>query len=391
MARRTAARIPTSALAAPLSVLALLVAGCGGSDVPSGAVAKVGGTVITKAEFQHWLDVTARQTASPSDPAPVAVPDPPDYRGCGAALARQAAADGEVTPAPDAMKSSCQRQYETLLPNVMTFLLNAHWVRREARARGVVADPAAIRLKLEGEIQRSFGSRGDFDRFAKRVGLRLRDVTYEAKIEVLADQIQSAVERSVRISNADVAAYYSAHARRFNVPERRDLLEVMARTQADARRAVTALLRGARWSAVARAYSIDADSRSHGGRLAAVARGELDTAFGSAAFAAPSGRLEGPVKTQFGYAVFKVTRVAASSRESLQQARGAVVKLLRGERQQTALKDFMRQYTQKYRGQTSCAKDFAVVAYCKNGRGSAKTAVPSGAIPGSMQAPPGTR
>src|SRR5438105_2155214 len=104
---------------------AAAIAACG-SDVPAGSVAKVGGTVITKQEFQKWLH-TASAGASQGGGSAV-TPDPPDFTSCVAARKRtpQPGAAGKQTDA--ALKKQCKQDYDRLKGEVMQFLIQAQWV-----------------------------------------------------------------------------------------------------------------------------------------------------------------------------------------------------------------------------------------------------------------------
>ena len=63
---------------------------------------------------------------------------------------------------------------------------------------------------------------------------------------------------------------------------------------------------GKSFKEVAKKYSIDEASKSQGGKLPAVAKGQQEKALDEAVFKAKKGELTGPVKTQFGYYVFEV-------------------------------------------------------------------------------------
>src|SRR5437764_14200208 len=96
-----------------LGALALVVAGCGDS-VPSNGVAKVGDTVITKAEFNHWLNAFAHQQAAAAPGTPVVAPDPPNFTNCIAAKQKQPLPKGTPAPRPADLKNQCQQEYAGL-------------------------------------------------------------------------------------------------------------------------------------------------------------------------------------------------------------------------------------------------------------------------------------
>ncbi len=68
-----------------LFVAAALAAGCGES-IPGNSVATVDGQNITRSDFDHWMTVFAKSTASQQQQGGSAgtatVPDPPDYAKC---------------------------------------------------------------------------------------------------------------------------------------------------------------------------------------------------------------------------------------------------------------------------------------------------------------------
>ena len=116
--------------------------------------------------------------------------------------------------------------------------------------------------------------------------------------------------------------------------------------------------------------------------LLAVAKGQQEKALDNAVFKAKKGQLVGPVKTQFGYYVFKVQKVTPASQQSLKQAQQTIKQLLASQNQQKALNSFVKDFQKKWKGQTNCRKGF-VIALCKNApkpKTGTQTA-PPGAVP----------
>ena len=95
-----------------------------------------------------------------------------------------------------------------------------------------------------------------------------------------------------------------------------------------------------------------------------MAKGQQEKALDEAVFAAEKGELEGPVKTQFGWYVFEVTKITPASQQSLEEAKETIKNLLRSQRQQKALDDFIKDFREDYKDDTNCADDY-VVAECK--------------------------
>jgi foldase protein PrsA len=161
---------------------------------------------------------------------------------------------------------------------------------------------------------------------------------------------------------------------------------VLTKTKAKADQAMSALQGGQSFKSVAKKFSIDQASKNQGGRLLAVAKGQQEKALDDAVFKAPKNKLEGPVKTQFGYYVFKVTKVTPASQQTLTQATPTIKQLLQSQNQQKALDDFVKDFQKRWKDKTDCRTGF-VTQDCKN---APKAKTTSTVAPSSTQqnAPP---
>ncbi|HEY7632941.1 MAG TPA: peptidylprolyl isomerase, partial [Thermoleophilaceae bacterium] len=178
--------------------------------------------------------------------------------------------------------------------------------------------------------------------------------------------------------------------KRFAQPETRDLLVVLNPKKAKAAAALKAIKGGQSWKSVAKKYSTDDASKAQGGKLPNVTQGQQEKGFDTAIFSAPKAKVQGPVKTQFGYYVFKVTKVTPASQQTEQQAHDTIVSLLRSQQEQNAINAFVKDYQKRYKDKTKCAKDY-VIDSCKNApKTKTGTAPVSGAAPQQTPAAPTT-
>jgi foldase protein PrsA len=365
---------------------AALVAGCG-NEIPSGAVAKVGDSTITQDEFDKWLQTAV---AGQVQGGAAATPDPPEFTKCVAAKKKAPVPEGQKKPTDAALKKQCEQEYETIKNEVMQFLIQAEWVTQEADARGVEVSDAAVRKSLEDQKEQAFPTEKAYQEFIKSSGMTEEDILYRVRLNQLQEKLtQNVTEDAAKVTDADIEEYYEKNKRRFAQPERRDLRVVLTKTEAKAEQARKALNDGQSWKQVVNEYSIDEASKAQAGLLPAVAKGQQDRALDNAVFAAKKGELEGPVKTQFGWYVFEVEKVTAASQQSLEQSKETIRNLLRSERQQKALDDFIKDFREEYKGETECADDFRV-AECSNAPDEESDTGPaSGGNPGGQpQAPP---
>ncbi len=140
---------------------------------------------------------------------------------------------------------------------------------------------------------------------------------------------------------------------------------VLTKTKAKAEQAKRELDGGAKFAAVAKKYSIDQASKANGGRLPAVAEGQQEKPFNDAVFGAKKGEILGPVKTQFGWYVFKVTDITAASQQKLSDTKETIRGLLKSEREQKGLQDFVKTFQEDYKAKTNCREAFLIAA-CSN-------------------------
>jgi foldase protein PrsA len=369
---RTLARTKLVALICAVVLPAAIVAGCGG--VPGNAVATVDGDPITKSTFNHWVDVAAKSGGQQTS-----VPKPPDYEACIAtkrkALPKPAKGQPKTTDAQ--LKTQCKQEYAALRDQVLQLLISFKWIQGEAKAQKVKVTDAEVKKQFDTQKKASFPKEADYQKFLKDSGQSQEDIMMRVKLDVLSNKIREKVTKGKdKVTDADVQAYYDKNKARFAQPERRDLLVVLTKTQAQAQKAKAALEGGQSFAAVAKKYSIDQASKSQGGKLPGVAKGQQEKALDAAVFSAKKGVLVGPVKTQFGYYVFKVTKVTPASQQSLAQAKTTIKQLLASQKQQKALDTFVKDFQKKWKDKTDCREGYRTQD-CKNAPKKTPTPTPS--------------
>src|SRR5436190_11422244 len=376
-------------IALPVAACAVLIAGCG-SDVPSNGVAKIGDTVITKDQFNHWLTAAAPGSAAPG--SNVTVPDPPDFTKCVANQAKQPVPKGAKKPTAAQLKTQCKQQYDALKQQVMQFLVSAEWIQQEAEKQGVKVSDKEVQKQFADQKKQSFQKPEDYKKFLQNSGMTEADLLFRVKLDVISNDVRSKIIKGKdKVSDAQVSSYYNKNKQRFAQPERRDLLVVLTRTKAKADAAKAALASGQSWASVAKKYSIDEASKAQGGKLPGVAKGQQEKAFDDAIFSAKKNAITGPIKTQFGYYLFKVSKVTPASQQTLAQTKETITNLLKSQNQQKALTEFVKTFRKDYAKKTKCSKAY-VIPDCSNAPKTKAGATPaSGGAPqqqAPQQAPP---
>lgn len=367
--------------------VAAVVSACG-NDVPPNGVAKIGDTVVKRSEFNQWLNAAARGSQAPGSEGQVTVPDPPNFTRCIAAKKKQPVPQGTPKPTNAQLKQQCKQEYDSLKEQVMQFLVSAEWIEQEAADRNIKVSETEVRTQFEDQKKQSFPDDKAYKDFLRTSGQTEQDLLFRVRLDVLSNKVREEIIKGKgNVTDADIASYYEKNKARFGQPERRDLAVVLTKTKAKAAQAKSALANGDSFKAVARRFSIDQATKSQGGRLPGVARGQQEQAFDQAIFAAKRGQLTGPVKTQFGWYVFEVTKITPADQQTLAEAKETIRNLLRSEREQKALDDFIEDFRKKYKDETQCADGF-VIADCDNAPSEADTGPASGGSP--QGAPQGT-
>jgi foldase protein PrsA len=358
------------ALLSAFFVLPLALSACGGGGgVPGNAVVKIGSDSIKTSEFDHWLKVAATSQQQQTGAAgPAAIPQPPEFTACIATKKKTATkpAKGQPTPTDKTYKAQCKQEYESLRDSVMQFLISSAWIEGESHDQGVKLSDADVKKDFDKQRTQSFPKDKDYAAFLKSSGYIQEDLLYRMKVQSLSTKLRAQILKGTdKVSDAQIADYYNKNKSRFAVPEKRDLRIVLTKTEAQAKKAKAALDSGQSFKSVAAKYSIDQGTRDNGGLLAAVPKGQQEKALDDATFKAAKGKVEGPVKTQFGYYVFEVAKISPGSQQSLDQSKASIKQLLVSQQQQKKLDAFVKSFQAKWKKRTDCQKGY-VTDDCSN-------------------------
>jgi parvulin-like peptidyl-prolyl isomerase len=306
----------------PLLLLALaatLVAACGSSDssktVPPGAVALVGDKAIDKADLERLLAQTKTNYEAQKQEFP------------------------EVgTP-----------QYETLKSTLLKGLVQqAQWEQAGA-AMGVRVSDKEIDTRLDALKQQYF--KGDEDKFKAELdkqGLTVEQLREQLRARVLSDKIYSAVIKKVKVTDAQIKAYYDNHKAQYLQPESREVRHILVKKKSLADELYAKLKNGADFAQLARKYTQDEASKADGGNFTAY-KGKTVAPFDKFVFAAKKGDLSKPIKTEFGWHLIEVlSEVKPAAPQPLAEAKDTISSTLLQQQQNQALKAWVKDAQSQY-------------------------------------------
>jgi foldase protein PrsA len=341
-------------------VVAVVISACG-SGVPGNSVADVAGNPITTAAFNHWMYVAAKSQAAQTPGSPVIVPnDPPSFNRC-IAQARKLVPSLSKTSTTQ-LRADCKQLFTSYSSQVMDFLIKGYWYQAEAARLGIKVTSAQVFQAFTAAKNQQFPSNTQFQSFLSQTGQTLQDILFRFRINQIYTKLIA--RHNKPITQAAIQQYYSSHLNQFGTPETRNIRIVLAKTAAEANTAKSALRSGQSWNAVAKKYSSDPTSKNNGGLLVGVSKGQEDAALDRAAFSAPANQLVGPVKGQFGYYVFEVTKITTAKQQTLAQATPLIRQTLTGQQQTSAQTAIDKTASKHWKGKTSCRSPYAM-ADCK--------------------------
>jgi foldase protein PrsA len=213
-------------------------------------------------------------------------------------------------------------------------------------------------------------------------GYTVSDLLLRVKLNLLSAKIQQKVakEAAKKPSQKEISSYYQQHKSQYGQPEKRDLLIILTKTQAQAEAAKREISSGKSFQSVAKSKSIDPSSKSTGGSLPGVVKGQEQKAFDQAIFAAKANALAGPVKTPFGYYLFEVKAIHAPNQQPLAQVQSSIAQAITAEKQQNSVGEFVKNFRKKWTARTECRSQYTVMD-CKSYKAPKTPALPGTAAP----------
>jgi foldase protein PrsA len=294
-------RIIMAAVLLGLFASAVLVGACGGTSVPTGAIAVVGDQTVTQQQFD---DIWAQ------------------------AKAQYAATQG----APEFPKEG-SAEYDQLKSSIVTYLVQNALIAQEAAKMKVSVTEKELADRIT-QITKQVGGQKKLDKLLKQQGVTMDQLKTQLKDQMLQEKVKAKVGESVKVTDAQIKAYFNDpnNASQFNVPDQVTARHILVKTKAEAEK-VKALLEAdntdANWKAVAKQYSTDPGSKGNGGDLGTFDKSRMVAPFANAAFKLPVDTVSDPVKTQYGWHVIEVTEKLPGKQQTIEEAKSTIEQTLK--------------------------------------------------------------
>lgn len=151
-----------------------------------------------------------------------------------------------------------------------------------------------------------------FEKEAEKLGIR-KSAEFKKKLKTAEDQLmqQELIERQVTAAVTDKALDEEYKKLVQNLKGQKEIKtgHILVETEEAAKDLKAQLDKGSKFEDLAKEFSKDEGSKANGGEIGYVLKGQLVPEFEEKAFAMKKGEVSGPVKTQFGWHIIKVTDI----------------------------------------------------------------------------------
>ena len=166
--------------------------------------------------------------------------------------------------------------------------------------------------------------------------------------------MQSQIKDGDKITDADAKKFYDSNTEEFKNPEtvkashilftvnKDDSPEVVKQKEDAAKKAIARAKKGEDFNKLAKELSEDPGAKESGGDLGFVAKDRMVPDFAEAAFCQKPGEISGPVRTQFGWHVIKVTDKKPAGTVPFEEVKEQIIAYLKSAKQREAVQAILK-------------------------------------------------
>lgn len=225
---------------------------------------------------------------------------------------------------------------------------------QEARRRRVQPASDVVRKELDSTVkwltQSNYqGSEAAFRTALSTLGLNTADLREMIERKATITALHDRVTAGVRVSDAEVKAFYDANRARMRQPEAVNLREIRTQTQEEAEKALAEVKAGRPFAEVATKFTEDDAGRQAGGLTGFVPRSKLVPQLAEPAFSLPVGSVTGVIKSHYGFHVLKIEDRRAEKVLTLADVRELVRQDLLAQKRNQVFTDFVEGLKRKGR------------------------------------------
>ncbi|WP_036221682.1 peptidylprolyl isomerase [Mesoaciditoga lauensis] len=173
---------------------------------------------------------------------------------------------------------------------------------------------------------------------------------FTMKFTMTVDALKKAVTSAATVNENEVKQYYNANLDSFKTPKQIDVEHIMVSSEATANAVLKEIKSGnITFESAAAKYSLDKQSKDKNGDLGWIPETSQMPEFEQKLFNTEIGGIVGPVKTSYGWELFKVVGKKDPSIKSLKEVADQIKGQLLSQKQQKLWNDWMKGVFEKFK------------------------------------------
>jgi foldase protein PrsA len=192
--------------------------------------------------------------------------------------------------------------------------------------------------KKEADIKSKYPP-GQFEAILKQQGLTENDVQNILRQQLIIEQ---AVGPQVKVTDADIKAYFDKNHATLDKPEQVRARHILVADEKTADAVEAKLKAGGNFADLAKQYSTDPSTKDKGGELGFFGKGQMVPAFQAVAFSLPVGAISAPVKSPFGWHIINVEEKKPATLATLASAKAGIKDTLTQQQTQQQIPVFLQ-------------------------------------------------
>jgi peptidyl-prolyl cis-trans isomerase C len=286
-----------------------------GAPAPTGAVAKVNGKELGRADFQRQMDRTRERFTK---------------------------AGRDISPALESR----------LKENLIRKLVDEELIAQAAAKENVKVSPEDLEARF-AEHKGRFGNEAAFTSFLERTNQTVEDIREDLTKNALREALFTKLAPEPEPTDDDAKKYFDENKDKYVQREQIQASHVLvkvakgatAEEKAAAKKKAAEVLKkakaGTSFEQLAKEYS-EGPTATRGGDLGKFSRGRMVKPFEDVAFAAKAGEIVGPVETQFGWHVIKVFEKTPERAREFAEVKDSILTSLKARQKSKATRDVLQ-------------------------------------------------
>jgi peptidyl-prolyl cis-trans isomerase C len=237
-------------------------------------------------------------------------------------------------------------QFEAAVQQIMPTLVEFEIAKAYAEENGITVSENRVDQEIEtikDQIVEQARAQGinvgreeAFQQALEQAGLTEEELREQLREQLPVRKVEERVAGDAEASRKEVEQFYEENKElQFTTPEQRCARHILFNKDQEekAEEVKDRLQNGADFAELAKEFSQDPGSAEKGGDVGCLGKGETVPAFEKAIFKAEEGDIVGPVETEFGYHVIKVTDIRRKSTQPLSEVETQIREQLSTEQQ----------------------------------------------------------